>query len=119
MMSQVRTVMIGCGGMARHHIRNMIKMQDTTQISVVCEPSSQAYEETAAMFEAANLPVPANQPDLDKLLSDHNRRLSECGYRCVARKTDGDEWCRSGKLDCHAQSYWQVVGGGVPRQPIT
>jgi predicted dehydrogenase len=75
MMSQVRTVMIGCGGMARHHIRNMIKMQDTTQISVVCEPSSQAYEETAAMFEAANLPVPANQPDLDKLLSDHKGKI--------------------------------------------
>lgn len=74
-MSQVRTVMIGCGGMARHHIRNMIKMQDTTQISVVCEPSSQAYEETAAMFEAANLPVPANQPDLDKLLSDHKGKI--------------------------------------------
>jgi len=74
-MSQVRTVMIGCGGMARHHIRNMIKMQDTTKISVVCEPSSQAYEETAAMFEAANLPVPANQPDLDKLLSDHKGKI--------------------------------------------
>jgi len=53
----------------------MIKMQDTTKISVVCEPSSQAYEETAAMFEAANLPVPANQPDLDKLLSDHKGKI--------------------------------------------
>ena len=42
-MSPVRTVMIGCSGMARHHIRNMVKMKDTTQISVVCEPSAQAY----------------------------------------------------------------------------
>ena len=70
-MSPVRTVMIGCGGMARHHIRNMVKMKDTTQISVVCEPSAQAYEDTAALFEEAGLPVPANQPDLAKLLSDH------------------------------------------------
>jgi len=70
-MSPVRTVMIGCGGMARHHIRNMVKMQDTTQISVVCEPSAQAYEDTAALFEEAGLPVPTNQPDLAKLLSDH------------------------------------------------
>lgn len=74
-MSQVRTVMIGCGGMARHHIRNMIKMQNTTTISVVCEPSAQAYEDTAAMFEEAKLPVPANQPDLAKLLSDHKGKL--------------------------------------------
>jgi predicted dehydrogenase len=63
--------MIGCGGMARHHIRNMVKMKDTTQISVVCEPSAQAYEDTAALFEEAGLPVPTNQPDLAKLLSDH------------------------------------------------
>jgi predicted dehydrogenase len=63
--------MIGCGGMARHHIRTMVKMKDTTQISVVCEPSAQAYEDTAALFEEAGLPVPANQPDLAKLLSDH------------------------------------------------
>jgi len=70
-MSLVRTVMIGCGGMARHHIRTMVKMQDTTQISVVCEPSAQAYEDTAALFEEAGLPVPTNQPDLAKLLSDH------------------------------------------------
>lgn len=70
-MSPVRTVMIGCGGMARHHIRTMVKMKDTTQISVVCEPSAQAYEDTAALFEEAGLPVPPNQPDLAKLLSDH------------------------------------------------
>jgi len=63
--------MIGCGGMARHHIRTMVKMKDTTQISVVCEPSAQAYEDTAALFEEAGLPVPPNQPDLAKLLSDH------------------------------------------------
>jgi predicted dehydrogenase len=63
--------MIGCGGMARHHIRTMVKMKDSTQISVVCEPSAQAYEDTAALFEEAGLPVPTNQPDLAKLLSDH------------------------------------------------
>lgn len=75
MSDKVRTVMIGCGGMARHHIRNMVKMQQTTQVSVVCEPSAQAYEETAAIFDAAGLPVPPNQPDLAKLLHEHGRNL--------------------------------------------
>jgi predicted dehydrogenase len=75
MSDKVRTVMIGCGGMARHHIRNMVKMQQTTQVSVVCEPSAQAYEETAAIFDAAGLPVPPNQPDLEKLLHEHGRNL--------------------------------------------
>lgn len=75
MSDKVRTVMIGCGGMARHHIRNMVKMQQTTQVSVVCEPSAQAYEETAAIFDAAGLSVPPNQPDLEKLLHEHGRNL--------------------------------------------
>lgn len=74
-MSAVRTVMIGCGGMARHHIRNMVKMRDTTNINVVCEPSAQAYEETATLFEEAGLPVPPNQPDLAKLLSDYRGQI--------------------------------------------
>jgi len=74
-MSKVRTVMIGCGGMARHHIRNMTKMRQTTEITVVCEPSNQAYEDTAALFEEAGLPVPANQPDLERLLREHGSAL--------------------------------------------
>jgi predicted dehydrogenase len=65
----IRTVMIGCGGMARHHIRNMLKQQETTQIAAVCEPSSVAYEEAAALFEEAGLTPPPNQPDLQKLLA--------------------------------------------------
>ena len=74
-MSKTRTVMIGCGGMARHHIRNMLKMQATTTISHVCEPSAQAYEETAALFDEAGVPVPPNQPDLAKLLSDQRGQI--------------------------------------------
>ena len=82
-MSKTRTVMIGCGGMARHHIRNMLKMQATTTISVVCEPSAQAYEETAAMFEEAGVPVPPNQPDLAKLLSDQRGQIDHGDLRTV------------------------------------
>jgi predicted dehydrogenase len=75
MSSKVQTVMVGCGGMARHHIRAMLKQQKTTQIVAVCEPSAAAYEETAALFEAAELPIPPNQPDLTKLLTKHAGQL--------------------------------------------
>ncbi len=40
----VRVVMIGVGGMARHHILQMLKQADTTTIPVVCEPSPQQYD---------------------------------------------------------------------------
>ena len=71
----VRTVMIGCGGMARWHVRAMLQQADTTQITVVCEPSAEQYAQTAALFVAAGLDAPPNQPDLDRLLREHGDRL--------------------------------------------
>jgi predicted dehydrogenase len=66
----VRTVMIGCGGMARHHIRTMLRQIKTTTITAVCEPSATAYEDTAALFDEVGLLPPPNQPDLKKLLEE-------------------------------------------------
>jgi predicted dehydrogenase len=71
----VRVAIIGCGGMARHHIRAIVKQLDSTTISVVCEPSPQAYELAAALFEEADLAPPPNQPDLERLLTDYGDQL--------------------------------------------
>ncbi|MEJ5197718.1 MAG: Gfo/Idh/MocA family oxidoreductase [Anaerolineae bacterium] len=71
----VRVAMIGCGGMARAHLRNMLKQTDTTQVAVMCEPSEVQYAASAALFEAAGLPVPPNQPDLERLLKEYAGRL--------------------------------------------
>ncbi|HMP42158.1 MAG TPA: Gfo/Idh/MocA family oxidoreductase [Roseiflexaceae bacterium] len=70
-----RTVMIGCGGMARYHIQDMLRQQKTTQIRVVCEPSAAAYEATVAIFAEAGLEAPPNQPDLARLLHDYAGEL--------------------------------------------
>jgi len=72
----VRTAMIGCGGMARHHIRGMLKQTDTTRITVVCEPSAEAYAAMAKLFTEAGLKPPPNEPDLSKLLADYRDRLN-------------------------------------------
>jgi predicted dehydrogenase len=66
---------IGCGGMARHHIRNMLKQADTTEISVVCEPSEEMYKKAAALFDEAGLAPPPNQPDLFDLLDQYGHSL--------------------------------------------
>ncbi len=68
---RVRTAMIGCGGMARHHLRVMLQQQDTTEVTVVCEPSPEAYAAAARVFEEAGLPAPPNQPDLGRLLANY------------------------------------------------
>jgi len=72
MTQLVRTAVIGCGGMARHHIGQMLKQRDTTEIVALSEPSAEQYARTAELFHAAGSPVPPNQPDMDRLLRDHD-----------------------------------------------
>ncbi|RME63812.1 MAG: gfo/Idh/MocA family oxidoreductase, partial [Caldilineae bacterium] len=60
---------VGCGGMARHHLRRILAQQDTTTVHAVCEPSPHAYEEFCAIFEEAGLAPPPNEPSLEKLLA--------------------------------------------------
>jgi len=71
----VRTALIGCGGMARWHVRALLQQLDTTQIAVVCEPAPEQYAATAALFTAAGLEPPPNEPDLARLLADYAGRL--------------------------------------------
>ena len=69
MSSPTQVALIGCGLMMRHHVRSsLLKQAATTQIVAVCETSPAAYKLMAEVFEAAELPVPPNEPDLAKLL---------------------------------------------------
>jgi len=67
--------MIGVGGMARHHVRQMLAMNTTTRISVMCEPAPAMYEAAAQIFDEAGLTPPPNQPDLARLLRDYGGEL--------------------------------------------
>lgn len=68
----ITAVLIGCGGMAQHHLRQMLKQQATTCIVAVCEPSAEAYAAAASVFVEAGLEPPPNQPDLDRLLTNYH-----------------------------------------------
>jgi predicted dehydrogenase len=67
----IRTAIIGCGGMARHHIGQMLKQMDTTDIVALCEPSPEQYALTARVFLDAGQLIPPNQPDLKRLLQEY------------------------------------------------
>lgn len=71
----IRMGIIGCGGMARYHLREMFMQQDTTEITVICEPSPANYEAAVALFKQAGLKAPPNEPDLDRLLMTCADRL--------------------------------------------
>ncbi|MDE0672376.1 MAG: Gfo/Idh/MocA family oxidoreductase [Caldilineaceae bacterium SB0662_bin_9] len=66
-----RTAIIGCGGMARNHLRSILEDPRGTHVSVVCEPMAENYELTCLLFEEAGVAVPENVPDLDAMLDRH------------------------------------------------
>jgi predicted dehydrogenase len=74
-MSKIRLGMIGTGGMARHHIGNILKQLDTTEVAAVCEPSGQAYELAAELFDKAGQPVPPNEPDFAKFIKKYGKSI--------------------------------------------
>jgi predicted dehydrogenase len=76
MPKPVPMAMIGCGLMARHHARNILKQLDTTHLVAVCEPSSDSYAAFAKIFTEADQPAPPNVPDLHRLLKDYEVRAA-------------------------------------------
>jgi predicted dehydrogenase len=71
----VRVGIVGCGGMARYHLNNMLKDVEGTRITAICEPSSEAYAAAAQMFTAAGLEAPPNQPDWTQFLNDYRDKM--------------------------------------------
>jgi len=70
-----QVAMIGVGGMARHHLQWMLKQTDTTHVRIVCEPSEASYAATAQLFRDNGIEPPPNEPDFEKLLTDHASEL--------------------------------------------
>ena len=68
MSKRTRLCFVGFGGMARHHVRSIIKQLDRTEIAAVCEPSEEAYHQGREIFEEQGLCLPPNFPNLDRLL---------------------------------------------------
>jgi len=71
----VRVALIGCGGMARGHVRKILGHREKSQVVVVCDPSADAYAEMGKIFAEAGLPTPPNQADLSTLLRDYRQSL--------------------------------------------
>ena len=70
-MQPCKVALIGCGGMARHHIRQMLKQRETSEIVVLCEPSNKEYLASAQLFTEAGLKPPPNQPNLNLLFQEN------------------------------------------------
>lgn len=74
-MNICRLGIIGAGAMARHHIRQILKQTDTTEITAICEPDPEQYRKAAAVFEEAGHPIPPNTPDFDHFLAKQAKHI--------------------------------------------
>lgn len=72
---RTRATIVGCGSMARHHLRSMLDPRNNTVFPVLCEPDLLQYQATAEVFQDAGLPVPPNEPDLARLLEEYASQL--------------------------------------------
>ena len=72
---QISTTVIGCGGMARHHVREILANFPRSKFPVVCEPSPEMYEEMVEVFRKADQEVPPNEPNFEKLIEKYGGQL--------------------------------------------
>ncbi len=86
----VCVALIGAGGMARHHARQILRQPQNGTIVAICEPSVQAYGQMAEIFAEAGLPAPPNVPDLDKLLAEYGERL-DAAFICTPHALHHDQ----------------------------
>jgi predicted dehydrogenase len=86
-MHPARAALIGCGGMARSHIRRILEQPNSTEIVAICEPSEAAYLQAAALFSEAGIQPPPNEPDLARMLAqfapDAAVIVSPHAYHCA------------------------------------
>ena len=73
--SLTRIAVIGCGGMARHHLAGILAQPEKNQVVVVSEPSAEAYSAVGNLFTKAGQPIPPNQPDLPRMLDQYAGKL--------------------------------------------
>ena len=86
-MTQVRATIIGCGGMARHHVRQMLQQPDSATIGLICEPSEAAYGQMAQAFGEIGLPPPprlaaAGPRATGSRACTDRRRSGQSSWRC-------------------------------------
>jgi len=89
-MSVTTVAIIGCGGMAQYHLKNMLKMRDSTKIVALVEPSKEMIERTSDIFSKFSILLPSVYDSLDEFLR-YGPRLSGSRNGCSFRETNGDE----------------------------
>ena len=72
--ARTRVGFIGVGFMARVHLADMLR-RDDTEVAALCEPSPAAYTAAAELFDQHGLPVPPNELDWEQFVKTYASEL--------------------------------------------
>jgi predicted dehydrogenase len=72
--ARIRVGFIGMGVMARVHLVDMLR-RDDTEIAAICEPSPAAFAAAAELFDQHGLPTPPNEPDWERFVTTYASEL--------------------------------------------
>lgn len=75
MTQLVRAALIGCGGMARHHLSQILQQLDTTQVVVLCDPDPAMLAQAEQKFREVGLEPPPRRTSLEAVLTDFGDQL--------------------------------------------
>jgi len=73
-IQRTRVGFIGMGVMARVHLGDMLRREDT-EVVAVCEPSAAAFAAAAELFDQHGQPVPPNEPDWARFVATYAGQL--------------------------------------------
>ena len=71
----ISVTIIGCGGMARFHVRQILTNFPQTIFPILCETSSEMYIEMAKVFHDLDRETPPNEPDFGRLIARYGDQL--------------------------------------------
>jgi predicted dehydrogenase len=75
MHNKTKMAVIGCGGMARYHLSQLLRQQDTTIVAGLCDPNPGALEQASLKFHELELKAPPTWTSLETMLLDIGDQL--------------------------------------------
>ena len=75
MAEKTRMGIVGLGGVARYHLRDIFTSSPDTEVCAICEPSQKSLDDAKKIFSEFDRKFPHSEPELDTYLRRYAAEL--------------------------------------------